>query len=333
MKRTVSILLALVLVFCLSVTAFAATVKETELLGAVDAKGNDAAASVTLTSFAKREELPEEDLAKYEGAVATVISSFEAAVKSGKIKAAEGSYAFLYDTLYVSVAEAEGLELPYTLDITKPDGFLALMVNLDGAWDVVASGLADDAVRFAAESNQTIALVCQTGSAPTPTPVPTEQPAPVPPSSENNAAPTLNGATGADGEDADDALSIISFKERDDLNKVYEDDFALAYKDLAEGFDKILEGDEKLKAAAGENNVAVSDTFFVSADDVSKLDYPIAIEIELAKFGAENPDEFVALMQWLDGEWQFIESSVADGVVSASINEIGPFAIVVVAAE
>ena len=333
MKRTVSILLALVLVFCLSVTAFAATVKETEVLGAVDAKGNDAAASVTLTSFDKREELPEEDLAKYEGAVATVISSFEAAVKSGKIKAAEGSYAFLYDTLYVSVAEAEGLELPCTLDITKPDGFLALMANVDGAWDVVASELADDAVRFAAESNQTIALVCQTGSAPTPTPVPTEQPAPVPPSSENNAAPTLNGAIGADGEDAGDALSIIPFKERDDLNKVYEDDFALAYKDLAENFDKILENDEQLKAAAGENNVAVSDTFFVSADDVSKLDYPIAIEIELAKFGAENPDEFVALMQCLDGEWKFVESSVADGVVSASINEIGPFAIVVVAAE
>ena len=325
MKRTVSILLALVLVFSLSVTAFA----DTSVIAAVDAEGNDAGESVALTSFEDRASLSEDDLAAFEAAVATVMSAFEAAVKSGALKPAEGCVASLSEVLFVTVGDAA----PYTIDITKPAGFLGLMAYVNGVWAVVDSETTDDAVRFTAEGSMPIALTTQSEPAPEPSPEPTEPPTPVPPSAENNAAPTLAAATDAEGEDAESAISVVPYKDREELNPVFKDVFVLAYEDLYENFDKVLENDEQLKAAAGENNVAVSDTFFVTADDVSTLNYPLDVEIELAKFGAENPDAFVALMQCVDGAWKLVESSVADGVVSASINEIGPFAVVVVAAE
>ena len=323
MKRTVSILLALVLVFSLSVTAFA----DTDVIAAVDAQGNDAAEIVSLTSFDDRDGLPEEDRAVFEAAVASVMGAFEAAIKSGAIKPDEGCVASLYDVLFVTIGEAEGLEAPYKIDITKPAGFLAMMVFNDGAWSVASVETPDDAVRFVDASSEPIALVIQSE----PAPAPTEAPKPVDPSAENNDAPAITEAVDAEGEEAD--ITIIPYRDRDELNGVYKDVFTLAYEDLYEGFDKILENDEKLKAAAGENNVAVSDAFFVDAADVSTLNYPLSVEIELAKFGAENPDAFVALIQYVDGVWQFVDSSVNDGVVSASINEIGPFAVVVVAAE
>ncbi len=334
MKRTLSCLLALVMLLSLSVAAAAETEQEDiELVSALDAKGEDATELVTVTSFADREELSEDNLKMYEDAIATILKAFEEAARNDPRVHVDSDEVVvaLYDTCFVELDENG--EQPFEIEVTAPENYKASMLFTDGVWNVIDTELDNGNVRYTQEGNAVLAeiVIYASGKGGDEEHEPGDQG--FHPSRENYEQPELQEVVDRNGKNVNDNLRVIIYRDNEELPKVHRDVFELAYEDLYEHFDEISVEDKELSEAADGKPVAVSDAFFVSARDSSRIEYNLRIRLELTKYGTPDDDEFVALMEYVDGVWQFADSSVSDGVLSATIDHIGPFAIVVFSVE
>lgn len=333
MKRVLSCLLVFVMLVSLSVTAFAAH-KDIAFVAASDAEGKDASEFVTVTQFDDRDSLPEEDRALYEDGIEHILLDFEEAAKSDPavMPSTPDSVIAMYDTVYVSLAESEELKLPYTVDLTAADSYKVSMMYVDGAWVVVDTEIVDGNVRYTLEKSAPIVQIIEYVPAPAPDEDEKGDDGDFHPSRERTEQPEILEVVDANGKNADDNLSVVIYHDKNDLPEVHKDVFSLAYEDLYENFDEIVAADEEIGAAADGKEVAVSDAFFVSANNSAKIDYNLRLRLDLPKYSTEDSDDFVALIQCVDGEWSFAESKVDGDVLTASIDHIGPFAIVVFSA-
>ena len=337
MKKVLSWLLALTLLLSLSTFAFAAGEaehKDIELVSAVDANGKDVSDSVKLTTFANRASLSAADYDAYNKAIASMISGFEDAVRNDpRMKTdADNVLVAIYDTTFISVNAPEGTEFPITLELTAPDSYKASMMYAQDAWGVINSELKNKNVLINISEGGVIA---ETELITSKNPDEEEKEADdkdFHPSVENDAHPGLKSAINHDGTDISDALTVVVYHRAAMLPKVHQDVFSLAYKDLYDNFDEIVKNDAKLSALAGDKEVAVSDAFFISELDSSDT-YNLKIELELTNYGNAEDDDFVSLMEYDNGVWKAIDSTEVDGVLMATVDHIGPFAIVVFAAE
>lgn len=127
------------------------------------------------------------------------------------------------------------------------------------------------------------------------------------PSPEAEGAPKVTKAVDANGNDVAEALVVTPVTDKADLAEEAQEEFDAAVEALA-----------VLTAAMGK--VDASDVFFVEAkEDVA---FPLTLEIKVA-----TPDDFVALLHFVDGNWVLVPATVADGAVSGEVDSLGAFAV------
>ena len=78
--------------------------------------------------------------------------------------------------------------------------------------------------------------------------------------------------------------------------------------------------DGVVKEAAGDNLLAVVDLFDINGPE--DTEFPATVTIKNRKV-----DNFVAMVQYVNGEWKFVNAHVDNGLVVATIDQFGEFAI------
>ena len=137
----------------------------------------------------------------------------------------------------------------------------------------------------------------------------------------NAGAPALAGATDADGNDASSSIVITPYDEKDSLPEDLQKSMDEAYDAISNADDLAALNDE-LKSAAGDNSIAVSDLFDIRP--VGEVKFPVTVELE-----NDNVDSFVALVHYVDGGFEWVDTEVKDGKISFKADSLSPFAVIV----
>ena len=144
--------------------------------------------------------------------------------------------------------------------------------------------------------------------------------APVPSVEAEKQVPTVSEALDADGNDVASKIIITDFEDKETLPEDAQkqlDAAAEALKDL----DALVEGNEDLKKLLDGAEVDAEALFDISlADDTVKL--PLSVKLELS-----NPDNFAALLHFVDGEATLIETETEEEFASLSLEEVGAYAV------
>ena len=132
--------------------------------------------------------------------------------------------------------------------------------------------------------------------------------------------PTVAEAVDADGNDVAGGIVITDYEDKDTLPEDAQkqlDDAAEALEDLA----ALVEGNDELKELLDGKDVDCESLFDISVvGDEIKL--PVELKLELV-----NPDNFAALLHFVDGEATLVETEVEDEFASLTLEEVGAYAI------
>lgn len=135
--------------------------------------------------------------------------------------------------------------------------------------------------------------------------------------------PVVAEAKDTDGNDVTSAIVVTDNEDEEAKEALPEEaqkqlDAAVeALEDIA----ALVEGNEELKELLDGKEADAESVFDVSiVGDEIKL--PVELKLELV-----NPDNFAALLHFVDGEATLIESELEDGVLTAVIEELGTYAI------
>ena len=138
----------------------------------------------------------------------------------------------------------------------------------------------------------------------------------------NAGAPELAEASDADSADVASVIEVIPNDEAEKLEEAEQKVMEDAFKSLDEAEDLAAVCPE-LKEAAADKAVAVSDLFTIKP----KADVKFPLEIKLKN---KNLDNFVGIMQFVDGEWKWIDAEIDEnGNLVLTVDQLGVFAIVV----
>lgn len=138
----------------------------------------------------------------------------------------------------------------------------------------------------------------------------------------NAGAPELEESVDADGNTvAEDVIEVIPNDEAEKLEEVEQKEMEDAVKSLADAKDlTALNAD--LKTAAAGRATAISDVFTVRAK--ADVKFPLTIKLK-----NKNLDNFVGLMQFIDGKWVWIDAEVDGDLLIFTVDSLGVFATVV----
>lgn len=132
--------------------------------------------------------------------------------------------------------------------------------------------------------------------------------------------PTVSEAKDADEKDVADGVVITDYEDKDALPEEAQKQLDAAY-DALEDLAALVEGNDDLKELLDGKEADAESVFDISiVGDEIKL--PVELKLELV-----NPDNFAALLHFVDGEATLIESELEDGVLTAVIEELGTYAI------
>lgn len=136
----------------------------------------------------------------------------------------------------------------------------------------------------------------------------------------NAGAPELEESVDADGANVDDALEVVPNDEAEKLEEEEQKAMEDAYKSLDEA-KELTALNADLKEAAAGRATAISDLFTVKAN--KEVKFPLKITLK-----NKNLNNFVGLMQFVDGKWEWIDAEVDGGKLIFSVDSLGVFAIV-----
>ena len=139
----------------------------------------------------------------------------------------------------------------------------------------------------------------------------------------NAGAPEVAEATQADGSDAKALIVVTPYEDKDKLSEEKQAEIDEAFDSLANAEDLAAVNDE-LKEAAGDQSVAVSDLFDISLTGEGEVSFPLTIGLK-----DKNLDNFVALLHYVDGEWQWVDAEVDGEALNFTVDSLSPFAIIV----
>lgn len=139
----------------------------------------------------------------------------------------------------------------------------------------------------------------------------------------NAGAPEVAEATQADGSDAKALIVVTPYEDKDKLSEEKQAEIDDAFDSLANAEDLAAVNDE-LKEAAGDQSVAVSDLFDISLTGEGEVSFPLTIGLK-----DKNLDNFVALIHFVDGEWQWVDAEVDGEALNFAVDSLSPFAIIV----
>ena len=132
--------------------------------------------------------------------------------------------------------------------------------------------------------------------------------------------PTVAEAVDADGNDVAEGIVVTDYEDKDTLPEDTQkqlDDAAEAVEDLA----ALVEGSEELKELLDGKEVDCEALFDISVVG-EEIKLPVEMKLELV-----NPDNFAALVHFVDGEAALVETEVEDGVASFTLEEAGVYAV------
>ena len=133
--------------------------------------------------------------------------------------------------------------------------------------------------------------------------------------------PTVGEALDADGNDVSSAIVITDYEDKDTLPEEAQEQLDDAF-DALQDLPALIEGNEDLKALLDGAEVDAESLFDISIIDDSVVP-PIDLKLELV-----NPDNFAALLHFVDGEASIVEAEVdEDGFLPFTLEEVGTYAI------
>jgi len=124
--------------------------------------------------------------------------------------------------------------------------------------------------------------------------------------------------------DGNDVASLIVVTPKDQEDRLTADKQAVldaAYDSLSNAKD-LSAVNAELKEAAADLNVAVSDLFDISATE--EVSFPLTLTLK-----NKNLDNFVAMLQYVDGAWQWVDAEVNGDEITFTVDSLGVFAVVV----
>lgn len=142
-------------------------------------------------------------------------------------------------------------------------------------------------------------------------------------SAANAGAPAAASAADANGNDVASAIEITPLTDAEALDEAAQKELDDAYDSLKDAAN-LADVNEDLKEAAGDKDIAVSDLFDISAK--SDVTFPLTLTLK-----SENLDNFIALLHFVDGEWQWVDAEVKDDELTFTVDSLSPFAIIVAA--
>ena len=132
--------------------------------------------------------------------------------------------------------------------------------------------------------------------------------------------PTVAEAVDADGNDVAEGIVVTDYEDKDTLPEDTQkqlDDAAEAVEDLA----ALVEGSEELKELLDGKEVDCEALFDISVVG-EEIKLPVEMKLELV-----NPDNFAALVHFVDGEAALVETEVEDGFACFTLEEAGVYAV------
>ena len=139
----------------------------------------------------------------------------------------------------------------------------------------------------------------------------------------NAGAPEVAEAAQSDGSDGKALIGITPMDEEDKLPEELKADMDAAFDSLDKAADLAAVNDE-LKAAAADQSIAVSDLFDVRVLEEGTVSFPLTITLK-----DKNLDNFVALLHYVDGAWQWVDAEVDGDSLTFTVDSLSPFAIIV----
>ena len=139
----------------------------------------------------------------------------------------------------------------------------------------------------------------------------------------NAGAPEVAEAAQADGSDGKALIDVTPMDEKDKLPEAQQTEMDAAFDSLDKASD-LAAVNEELKAAAADQSIAVSDLFDIRVLEEGTVSFPLTITLK-----DKNLDNFVALLHYVDGAWQWVDAEVADGALTFTVDSLSPFAIIV----
>ncbi len=144
-----------------------------------------------------------------------------------------------------------------------------------------------------------------------------------------NTTPTVMGSTN-ESPDCSGKIVVSAYTDRDDLSAASKAEIEAAYKNIKETADLGTLSVE-LGLIAEENNVttdklSVVQIFDISCVDCDDHDAHGAFTIIMMPTAFER---FMALMHYVDGEWEFIQTEKTENGIKFIVDKFSPFAVVV----
>ena len=133
-------------------------------------------------------------------------------------------------------------------------------------------------------------------------------------------APVVSEAKDADDNDVSGGIVITDYEDKDTLPEEAQKQLDAAY-DALEDLAALVEGNDDLKELLDGKEVDCEALFDISVvGDEIKL--PVNLKLELA-----NPDNFAALLHFVDGEATLVETELDDELLSMVLEEVGAYAV------
>lgn len=139
----------------------------------------------------------------------------------------------------------------------------------------------------------------------------------------NAGAPEVAEAAQADGSDGKALIDITPMDEKDTLPEDLQAQMDAAFDSLDKAAD-LTAVNAELKDAAGDQSIAVSDLFDIRVIEEGSVSFPLTITLK-----DKNLDNFVALLHYVDGAWQWVDAEVDGDSLTFTVDSLSPFAIIV----
>lgn len=131
----------------------------------------------------------------------------------------------------------------------------------------------------------------------------------------------ISSAVDANGNDISDLIKITSDMDAEDLPDEALAVYKVAKAALEDNLEGVIEETEGLADVIDGRKVAVSDLFDISVE--GEVEFPITIKLKIA-----NPDIFVALLHYVDGAFQLVETELEGDILTFTVDSLSPFAII-----
>ena len=125
----------------------------------------------------------------------------------------------------------------------------------------------------------------------------------------------------ADGQNVAEAIEIVAVNEAEDKLEEEEQKTLDEAVETLKSAENLAEVNAELKEAAGDKSVVVSDIIYISPK--AEVKFPLELKLE-----NKNANDIIGILQYVDGEWVWVDFEVVDGKLVFTVDQLGVFAFI-----